>query len=535
MEKKKVSWRVVIYLLLAAGFAALIALLLVVNRQAYDQAEQYVRQNNLSQLHTSLQENGLLLETAQGHLQELLYTLDSRQEDLSKTGTIDQITAKTDCQETMNYKIASGWGISFLYLFNSDRSLYLIRYSSTQTVPEVLAFREKLLTEELPVSSLSERTWALVHVGESAYFSLNYRLGDYVVGCLCDVAQGFETGENTYIFLQEDIPQYGLGDMAPAILQAGKLPTEEGISVVKGSLTEANVQVALITRDRALNSILSSGQISVIVVAVLFVVLLLALVIVTKTLVSRPTGQLLEAFQHIAQGDGGFRMTGKQKSREFTSLQKGFNAMADEIIHLKIDQYERQLSEKEKELVLLRSQLRPHFFLNAITTVMSMVYQGKNEEIQRYLKALSGFMRYILGRRDKTVFLEEELKGIHDYFEMQKLRFPNSVMYFAACPPSLRRMRVPYLMLLTVVENTVKHAMSLYEPLSVLIQCEPWEAPGFSGIRLTVEDNGPGFPRELLERCAAGDIPVPEEGHIGLRNIYEQLELTYGRHDLLRL
>lgn len=324
--------------------------------------------------------------------------------------------------------------------------------------------------------------------------------------------------------------------MEQQIIEEKKLPSAaNGLSVVQDYLEQADLQVALITRDAALDSIAFSAQLSILVVAALFVALLLSLVVVTKVLVSRPTGQLLEALEKMGQGDSSFRLTGEQHSREFAALQEGFNSMADEIVHLKIDQYERKLSEKEKELGILRSQLRPHFFLNAMTTIMSMTYQDKPQDIRRYLTALSGFMRYILGRQEKEVRLEEELGGIQDYFEMQKLRFPDSVVYFAACPPALLETKVPYLMLLTVAENTVKHAMNLYDTLSVFLQCEHGEAPGFSGLRLTVEDNGPGFPQELLERCAAGDIPVPEAGHIGLRNIYKQLELTYGRRDLLRI
>lgn len=170
MDKKKISWRVVMYLLLAAGFGVLLALLLVVNNQAYTQAEETARRENLQSLQNALQENDLYLKTAQGHLRELLRTVDDQRKNLEKEGTIAQVMAKTTCLNAMNNKISSGFGISFLFLYQEGGAVYLMTSSADQEIAEKLALREQIFAEQIPVVALSESRWSLLSVGETHIF-----------------------------------------------------------------------------------------------------------------------------------------------------------------------------------------------------------------------------------------------------------------------------------------------------------------------------------------------------------------------------
>lgn len=57
-------------------------------------------------------------------------------------------------------------------------------------------------------------------------------------------------------------------------------------------------------------------------------------------------------------------------------------------------------------------------------------------------------------------------------------------------------------------------------------------------LRVTVEDNGPGFSQPDIEKYNTDDQPTAhsESGrHIGLMNIKRTLELQYGRSDLFRI
>ena len=64
--------------------------------------------------------------------------------------------------------------------------------------------------------------------------------------------------------------------------------------------------------------------------------------------------------------------------------------------------------------------------------------------------------------------------------------------------PELLDTPMPKLMLLTSVENSFKYALKLYEIMNLLIKVDRWEENGQTFVRLIVEDDGDGYPEEML-------------------------------------
>ena len=184
---------------------------------------------------------------------------------------------------------------------------------------------------------------------------------------------------------------------------------------------------------------------------------------------------------------------------------------------------------------MLRAQIRPHTFLNAITTISNMTYMNKPEEIRSYINAFAKFIRYMLNVSASWTTVEEEARQITNYLKMQQNRFPESVNFSLEYPPELADARIPFMILYTLVENSIKHAMSLYEPLEIKVTCRRVETDTFRGICLTEEDNGVGFKPDVLDKL--GDVRtnvLNTKEHLGLSNVRYTLHLVYGRDDLLR-
>ena len=96
----------------------------------------------------------------------------------------------------------------------------------------------------------------------------------------------------------------------------------------------------------------------------------------------------------MRDGEYTLRIRDEFTSSEFILLKDTFNELADEIVNLRIQSYEKQIDLQETELKCVRLQIRPHFFLNAMTTISSLSQREKNREIQRYIDALSKNIRY---------------------------------------------------------------------------------------------------------------------------------------------
>lgn len=247
--------------------------------------------------------------------------------------------------------------------------------------------------------------------------------------------------------------------------------------------------------------------------------------------IMKPVIQLSSEVQEIQSFDGSERVSETAETSEMRILQQKINQFLQEVVWEKMSHMSLMLKNRDQELLMLRTQLKPHFFLNAITTVSAMTYQDRNEDIREYLNALSAYIQYLILPQE-TVRLEQELESIGNYIEMMEIRYPDQAAVFIDCRKEIGMVRIPHLMLLTVVENCYKYALNLEEILQIMITCGKTEDETFSGTEIVIEDNGPGFSEEQL---ASGGQPDGNEGHIGLRNIISTLEIRYGREDLFRI
>lgn len=126
--------------------------------------------------------------------------------------------------------------------------------------------------------------------------------------------------------------------------------------------------------------------------------------------------------------------------------------------------------------------------------------------------------------------LQDELEHVRKYEELQKLRygvdaFRSEVIEEAHVGESY----IPALVMQTLVENSVVHAVSLDRmvEISVYITSEVYEDERY--LYLCVSDTGKGFSKEIMEAIEK-DLPIVYNGrkHVGLQNIKRRLTLLYG-------
>lgn len=111
------------------------------------------------------------------------------------------------------------------------------------------------------------------------------------------------------------------------------------------------------------------------------------------------------------------------------------------------------------QLDLLRAQVEPHFLFNTLATIRTLAYAEPRtaailvDNLLRYLMAALPKLR----KADSS--LEDETELIEAYLRIQQVRMGIRLSYKVTIPHALKGVRVPSVMLLTLVENAIKHGI----------------------------------------------------------------------------
>jgi len=172
-------------------------------------------------------------------------------------------------------------------------------------------------------------------------------------------------------------------------------------------------------------------------------------------------------------------------------------------------------NEKMKaELMLLKSQVSPHFFFNTLNNLYGLVAKNPQKAQELILK-LSDMMRYSIYEGEKdTVGLQEEVDFLKNYIELHKMRYHKEIYVDFICAVDENRKVVPLLFII-LLENAFKHGVeNLRKNTYIKMNLSTSE----NEICFTIENN-----YEKAEN----------QSGIGLKNLKRRLELIYlNQHEL---
>ena len=275
------------------------------------------------------------------------------------------------------------------------------------------------------------------------------------------------------------------------------------------------------------------GYVVLFLMALLTVIMATLIIRYIRRAVLLPMESIQDHMRRMQAGDLDIRIADAYETLEFTMLKNTFNDLMDEVMELKIATYEKQISLSEMELRAIRLQIRPHFFLNALTTISGLSMQQKNAEIQKYIDALSKNVRYMFKAGLHTVSLAEEIRHVKNYFEMQELKYPGCVFYYTQIAEDLMEWKIPQLMIHTIIENEYKYAVEIGKTLTILISAREEERNGKKYLHLEIEDDGGGYPDSVLSDFANPKGAASADGtRVGLWSIRRMLTLMYEEEGL---
>jgi two-component system LytT family sensor kinase len=172
-------------------------------------------------------------------------------------------------------------------------------------------------------------------------------------------------------------------------------------------------------------------------------------------------------------------------------------------------------------LQTLRLQLNPHFLFNALNSIASLV-PSDAAKADTAIAALSSFLRASLSAtRGEETTLEDELRLVDAYLEIEVLRFEWLTVDLDV-PDALRSACVPAFVLQLLVENAIRHGLAPRRAAGRVLIAARMNGGTLS---LCVSDDGVGLGAQ------SGDASLG----IGLQNVRARLAQLYGSDGTLTI
>jgi signal transduction histidine kinase len=149
---------------------------------------------------------------------------------------------------------------------------------------------------------------------------------------------------------------------------------------------------------------------------------------------------------------------------------------------------EREMA--EARLQVLQAQIEPHFLFNTLANVRRL-YDKERAAGARMLENLMRYLEVALPRmRENASTLAHDAELVEAFLRIQQIRMGRRLVFHIDLPTQLRASPVPPMMLLTLVENAIKHGLNP-SPDGGLIRIVACEDDG--RLILSVADTGVGF------------------------------------------
>ena len=171
-----------------------------------------------------------------------------------------------------------------------------------------------------------------------------------------------------------------------------------------------------------------------------------------------------------------------------------------------------EAASKDIELNKLKSQLNPHFMFNSMNSIRALIDENP-AKAKEAVTQLSNILRNtLLMNKNKEIVLEEELRIVKDYLDLEQIRYEERLRYEMDIDETSKAKLVPPLIVQAQVENAIKHGISKIT------------GGGVVKVKTKLKDNN-----LLIEVKNTGALSnIKSETGFGFANSKQRLELLYG-------
>ena len=266
----------------------------------------------------------------------------------------------------------------------------------------------------------------------------------------------------------------------------------------------------------------------VIAFVLLALLVILAVTILNRAVVTEPIGKLIAAVQKVQNEDYDIHLD-VHTGDEIELLARNFTAMAQKIDALVNQNLKAELKYKQVQFAQLQHQIKPHFLYNTFECINALSQLGRTDDVRVVTGSLATLMKTKMSDRRFTT-VGEEFACVEAFLQIYKIMHGEHLSYEIRLEAECRDLTIPSLIVQPLAENAVLHGIV---PSSRKGVCTVEAFLEDERLHIRVSDDGVGFPADQILPVIAfiDGTATPEQAAalgIGLRNMIERIRLSYG-------
>lgn len=233
--------------------------------------------------------------------------------------------------------------------------------------------------------------------------------------------------------------------------------------------------------------------------------------IISRT-ISQPLKQLENTIAQVGEGER--HITEEFDYSEVGRIGQKFKEMVNTNLELSEHLMAVKLNEREAELLLLQSQINPHFLYNTLDSLYFVAIMHGDDQMAEMVEALSDNFKLALNNGNKYIKVADSVKWMQGYMKLQNMRYNNRFELFVDIRREILQRETITFIFQPFIENAMYHGL---EPKigKGKISLLGWQER--NNMIFTIEDDGVGIE----------DMSRLENGY-GVRNVIERIKLNYG-------
>lgn len=293
------------------------------------------------------------------------------------------------------------------------------------------------------------------------------------------------------------------------------------------SIPKTRWRVCIATNINEIINSRNSLLLSSIVFSILSLIAFIALIIFICSRITKPLVRLQTQMTAVESLDFQLKTESRIRgTREIIALNRSYQTMMRRIQHLAQKVIDEQKEQNKAELKALQNQINPHFLYNTLDSIIYLINEGKNEQAEEMIVALSRFFRISISKGKNIIPVKSELEHVRYYLQIQKVRFGSSFTYSITADEEVYNYYVIKLILQPIVENAIVHGIGENTAETASIDIRAYIKDEF--LCFEIEDTGYGMLPEKIEEIYASFKDKTLHNGVGLSNVYQRIKIYYG-------